>query len=70
MHQLQVSGLLKDIIEAPNIDGFRALKPDALAAALFAAAKYPGRFRSLVVGTGASAFPARAAMSAFVLACP
>jgi pimeloyl-ACP methyl ester carboxylesterase len=27
---LQVSGLLKDIIEAPNIDGFRALKPDAL----------------------------------------
>ena len=27
---LQVSGLLKDIIEAPSIDGFRALKPDAL----------------------------------------
>jgi pimeloyl-ACP methyl ester carboxylesterase len=27
---LQVSGLLKDIIEAPHIDGFRALKPDAL----------------------------------------
>src|SRR5438128_5747382 len=27
---LQVGGLLKDIIEAPNIDVFRALKPDAL----------------------------------------
>jgi pimeloyl-ACP methyl ester carboxylesterase len=42
-------------LESPHVIG-----PDVgTAAALFAAALYPGRFRSLIVGSGGAAFPLR-----------
>lgn len=46
------------VVETFRLDNPHVIGPDiGTAASLFAAASYPGRLRSLVVGSGGSAFP-------------
>ena len=55
---LPMSEFIVRLLDEWGISEPHLVSPDVgTAAALFAAAKYPGRFRSLVVGTGASAIP-------------
>jgi pimeloyl-ACP methyl ester carboxylesterase len=51
------------VADAFGLENSHIVAPDVgTAAALFAAARHPGRFRSLVVGTGATAVPLQVGM--------
>lgn len=58
MTPLAMGDFIARLADALNLDRPHIVAPDiGTAASLFAAARHPGRFRSLVVGTGATAVP-------------
>jgi pimeloyl-ACP methyl ester carboxylesterase len=58
MSPTAMGDFLARVADAFGLDNPHVVGPDVgTAALLFAAARHPGRFRSLVVGTGATAFP-------------